>query len=210
MTLSHHPCSSLCVPRGLLTTPVSVWGLHSGPERTTISGASVLNPARRWSGFFQPAAHDGDFMVKIFSRCSRTIREALCATQASPEAQILVDRPRKGLASCPDRQETGYMISTAKIQIEMDKRTSLFKITDKIRQKCSGISTSGGLYGKTSPYCHSKHTIMSIFMEVVYRTAIRFSLKGKSIRIVNTNQWTDGGVSFSYSFYWSTEGYGVM
>ena len=46
-------------------------------------------------------------------------------------------------------------------------------------------------------------------MVVAYRTDA-FSHKGKSIRIVNTNQWTDGGVASPTPFYWSTEGYGVM
>lgn len=38
----------------------------------------------------------------------------------------------------------------------------------------------------------------------------RFSHKGKKIHILNTNQWTDGGVASPTPFYWSTEGYGVM
>lgn len=38
----------------------------------------------------------------------------------------------------------------------------------------------------------------------------RFSHKGQSIRIVNTNQWTDGGVASPTPFYWSTAGYGIM
>ena len=63
--------------------------------------------------------------------------------QASPEAQILVDRPRKEVGELSLTDKDGVItISTARIQVEMDKRTSLFKITDKIRQK--------GLYGKTS------------------------------------------------------------
>ena len=56
--------------------------------------------------------------------------------QASPEAQILVDRPRKEVGELSLTDKNGVItISTARIQIEMDKRTSLFKITDKIRQK---------------------------------------------------------------------------
>lgn len=56
--------------------------------------------------------------------------------QASPEAQILVDRPRKEVGELSLTDKDGVItISTARIQIEMDKRTSLFKITDKIRQK---------------------------------------------------------------------------
>ena len=38
----------------------------------------------------------------------------------------------------------------------------------------------------------------------------RFSHKGDTIRIANTNSWVDGGVSSPNPFYWSTDGYGVM
>lgn len=38
----------------------------------------------------------------------------------------------------------------------------------------------------------------------------RFSHKGKSIAIENTNNWVDGGVASPTPFYWSTGGYGVM
>lgn len=56
--------------------------------------------------------------------------------QASPEAQILVDRPRKEVGELSLTDKDGVItISTARIQVEMNKRTSLFKITDKIRQK---------------------------------------------------------------------------
>lgn len=36
----------------------------------------------------------------------------------------------------------------------------------------------------------------------------RFSHKGDTIRIANTNSWVDGGVSSPNPFYWSTDGYG--
>ncbi|XP_072946528.1 alpha-glucosidase 2-like [Epargyreus clarus] len=38
----------------------------------------------------------------------------------------------------------------------------------------------------------------------------RFSHKGESINIVNTNKWDDGGVSSPCPFYWSSYGYGVF
>lgn len=38
----------------------------------------------------------------------------------------------------------------------------------------------------------------------------RFSHKGQVIKIANTNNWVDGGVSSPNPFYWSTKGYGVL
>lgn len=38
----------------------------------------------------------------------------------------------------------------------------------------------------------------------------RFSHKGESIQIANTNNWVDGGVASPNPFYWSTDGYGVL
>lgn len=38
----------------------------------------------------------------------------------------------------------------------------------------------------------------------------RFSHKGQTIKIVNTNNWVDGGVASPNPFYWSTNGYGVL
>lgn len=100
--------------------------------------------------------------------------------QAAPEAQILVDRPRKEVGELSLTDKDGVItISTGKIQIEMDKRTSLFKITDKIRQKVVVESARPVDFMEKQVCLSLKHTIMSIFMEVVYRMAV-FLTKGKT------------------------------
>ena len=38
----------------------------------------------------------------------------------------------------------------------------------------------------------------------------RFSHKGQTIKIVNENNWVDGGVASPNPFYWTTDGYGVL
>ena len=38
----------------------------------------------------------------------------------------------------------------------------------------------------------------------------RFTHKGKTIKIANTNNWVDGGVASPNPFYWSSDGYGVL
>ncbi|KRM71197.1 TIM-barrel domain-containing protein [Lacticaseibacillus brantae] len=38
----------------------------------------------------------------------------------------------------------------------------------------------------------------------------RFTHRGEQVKIVNTNNWVDGGVASPNPFYWSTNGYGVL
>ncbi|MDF7639350.1 glycoside hydrolase family 31 protein [Lactobacillus sp. ESL0791] len=38
----------------------------------------------------------------------------------------------------------------------------------------------------------------------------KFNLDRENVRIVNTNNWVDGGVASPNPFYWSTKGYGVL
>lgn len=76
----------------------------------------------------------------------------------------------------------------------MDKRTSLFKITDKIRQKVV-VESARPVDFMEKQVCLS---LKAHDNEYFYGGGVqngRFSHKGKSIRIVNTNQWTDGGVA---------------
>ena len=130
--------------------------------------------------------------------------------QASPEARILVDRPRKEVGELSLTDKDGVItVSTARIQVELDKQTSLFKITDKIRQKVVVESVRPVDFMEKQVCMSLKEHDNEYFYGGGVQNG-RFSHKGKSIRIVNTNQWTDGGVASPTPFYWSTEGYGVM
>ena len=109
--------------------------------------------------------------------------------QASPKAQILVDRPRKEVGELSLTDKDGVItISTARIQIEMNKRTSLFKITDKIRQKVV-VESARPVDFMEKQVCLSlkAHTIMSIFMEVVYRTAVFLTKEKASVLSIRTS-----------------------
>lgn len=135
MKLKYYSVLSLCVLGGLLTTPASVWAAQQ--TEITISSASVLNPSAVEVVFSNQQRMTLDFYGENIFRMFQDNQGGIVRDpQASPEAQILVDRPRKevGELSLTDKNG-GITISTARIQIEMDKRTSLFKITDKIRQK---------------------------------------------------------------------------
>lgn len=209
MKLKYYSVLSLCVLGGLLTTPASVWAAQQ--TEITISSASVLNPSAVEVVFSNQQRMTLDFYGENIFRMFQDNQGGIVRDpQASPEAQILVDRPRKevGELSLTDKNG-GITISTARIQIEMDKRTSLFKITDKIRQKVV-VESARPVDFMEKQVCLS---LKAHDNEYFYGGGVqngRFSHKGKSIRIVNTNQWTDGGVASPTPFYWSTEGYGVM
>lgn len=135
MKLKYYSVLSLCVLGGLLSTPASVWAAQQ--TEITISSASVLNPSAVEVVFSNQQRMTLDFYGENIFRMFQDNQGGIVRDpQASPEAQILVDRPRKEVGELSLTDKDGVItISTARIQIEMDKRTSLFKITDKIRQK---------------------------------------------------------------------------
>lgn len=209
MKLKYYSVLSLCVLGGLLSTPASVWAAQQ--TEITISSASVLNPSAVEVVFSNQQRMTLDFYGENIFRMFQDNQGGIVRDpQASPEAQILVDRPRKEVGELSLTDKDGVItISTARIQIEMDKRTSLFKITDKIRQKVV-VESARPVDFMEKQVCLS---LKAHDNEYFYGGGVqngRFSHKGKSIRIVNTNQWTDGGVASPTPFYWSTEGYGVM
>ena len=100
-------------------------------------------------------------------------------------------------------------ISTEKIELRIEKATSKMELFNKATNKV--------VWSETEPlkYNNSKtiQTLASTEDEYFYGGGTqngRFSHKGKSIEIKNTNNWVDGGVASPNPFYWSTNGYGVM
>ncbi len=130
--------------------------------------------------------------------------------QAKPEAKILVDNPRRPVSKLDvDKKGDLITITTGKIRIEIDKKTSLFKV---INLKDNSIA-----FEQATPVLLEKHkaslALKSTPDEYYYGGGVqngRFSHKGKVISIENQNSWTDGGVASPAPFYWSTKGYGVL
>lgn len=130
--------------------------------------------------------------------------------EAKPEAQILVSNPRLPV-STPVITDDGEMISIAtdKIKIQLDKETSLMKVTN--------LETQAVVLEETKPVDFGKKKVTVTLKEnpdeYFYGGGVqngRFSHKGKAISIENQNSWTDGGVASPTPFYWSTNGYGIM
>lgn len=122
----------------------------------------------------------------------------------------MVDNPRMSLSKL-DIDDNGSTISitTGHISIQIDKATSLLKITN--------LKTGKVVVEELAPVSFEKDkvtiTLKENPKEYFYGGGVqngRFSHKGKAIAIENQNSWTDGGVASPTPFYWSTNGYGVM
>ncbi|MES2829339.1 MAG: TIM-barrel domain-containing protein [Bacteroidota bacterium] len=130
--------------------------------------------------------------------------------EAKPAAQILVQNPRRPVSELTVKEEGGQLfISTSNTTVLIDKKTSLFKIINKVKQALVAEETM------PIAFDNSKVTLTLAAQEgeYFYGGGVqngRFSHKEKAIAIENQNSWTDGGVASPTPFYWSTKGYGVL
>lgn len=129
---------------------------------------------------------------------------------ADPEAQILVDNPRKAVTQI-EVKDLGDIItcSTKNISIQINKSNSLLKVVN--------LTNNQIVLEETKPILFEKGKVMLTLKEdpeeYFYGGGVqngRFSHKGKTIAIENQNSWTDGGVASPNPYYWSTNGYAVM
>lgn len=149
----------------------------------------------------------GDNIFRLFQDKSGGI---LRKPEAKPDAQILVDNPRKAVSQLEVSDANGIVsITTAKIIIQLDKNTGLLKVINK--------QTGVKVVEEVKPIQFEKGkttlTLKENANEYFYGGGVqngRFSHKGKTIEIENQNSWTDGGVASPNPYYWSTNGYAVM
>ena len=100
-------------------------------------------------------------------------------------------------------------IATDKVALEINKQTTFFKLINKVTNRTVVESVAPVDFQKKQVSLSLKEMPDEYFYGSGVQNG-RFSHKGKSIKIVNTNQWTDGGVASPTPYYWSTGGYGVM
>ena len=149
----------------------------------------------------------GDNIVRVFQDPQGgELRDPV----ATPEAQILVDNPRRDVTSLTLKEKGNKMVmTTPRIKVVVDKETSLMTVTDR--------ATGKVVFEETTPVTIKEGvatmTIKADEKEYFYGGGMqngRFSHRGKEIQIINSNNWVDGGVASPTPFYWSTGGYGVM
>ena len=149
----------------------------------------------------------GANIFRVFQDNSgRIIREP----QAKPEAQILVDNPRKALSRLELEENDDFVfLTTEKIKVRLDKKTSLLKVTNLATNTVVVEELEAPLFEKGKVTLTLKENPQEYFYGGGVQNG-RFSHKGKIISIENQNSWTDGGVASPTPYYWSTNGYGVM
>lgn len=149
----------------------------------------------------------GDNIFRLFQDNSGGI---LRDPEAKPEAQILVDNPRKAVTEL-NLSDDGNVVAftTAKVLVQLDKKTSLLKVTDLTTNKVVMEEAEPVAFGKGKVTVTLKENPQEYFYGGGVQNG-RFSHKGKAIAIENQNSWTDGGVASPTPYYWSTNGYGVM
>ena len=127
-----------------------------------------------------------------------------------PEAQILVDNPRRAVENLNIKEsDKAYTVTTAKIEL------SVCKATGQIRVK--NLTTGQVAFEEAAPVLFKNgKTIVTLKQsegEFFYGGGVqngRFSHAGKAIDIENQSSWTDGGVASPTPFFWSSNGYGFM
>ncbi len=149
----------------------------------------------------------GDNIFRLFQDNSG---KDMRAPEAKPDAQILVDNPRKevGTLNVTDQQHELH-ISTEKITVIFNKETALFKIRDDRTQSIVVEETALPILEDEEASLTFKENPNEYFYGGGVQNG-RFSHKGNTISIENQNSWTDGGVASPNPFYWSTNGYAVL
>ena len=180
-------------------------------KATTVTRASQINPTTVEVHYADGQRMTLDFYGENIFRMFKDLKGGILRDpQASPEAQILVDNPRKAVKNISVTDSEGkIVIASEKVRVEINKATSLISI---INAKTGAVVAEE----KAPVSFDKKKTILTLKEkadEYFYGGGVqngRFSHKGKQIAIVNTNNWTDGGVASPTPYYWSTAGYGMM
>ena len=127
-----------------------------------------------------------------------------------PDAQILVDTPRKAVSKLDiEQNEKAYIVKTEKIELNICKTSGQIKVKDLATDKIVIEETAPALFKKNKVTI----TLKGNPEEYYYGGGVqngRFSHAGKVIAIENQNSWTDGGVASPAPYFWSTGGYGFM
>ncbi|WP_335964864.1 TIM-barrel domain-containing protein [Galbibacter sp. PAP.153] len=149
----------------------------------------------------------GDHIFRLFQDNSN---KGMRPPSAEPQADILVDHPRKKIEKLQLSQtDHSVLITTGAIAVSLDKATALIKV----RNLKAGADVIEFLAPVSFEKNRTRLTLKEHEDEYFYGGGVqngRFSHKGKRILIENQNSWTDGGVASPNPYYWSSRGYGMM
>lgn len=130
--------------------------------------------------------------------------------QATPPASITVASARSTVGQLYLRTESeAFVVSTGRVSVRLERADGLMTVTNLSTGEQAVQSVAPISFDKSS----TKLTFSARSGEYFYGGGVqngRFSHKGHSIAIENTNNWVDGGVASPTPFYWSTKGYGLL
>ena len=134
--------------------------------------------------------------------------------EATPPADILVGDARQETEVWVYQTDTNFIVTTQPPtmsssigpMVVVSRETGLFSIRhgDKVVALTAPVAFHDGGYDLRLSMKDDEY----YFGGGVQNG--RFSHRGERIEIVNSNSWTDGGVSSPAPFYWSTAGYGLL
>lgn len=209
MKLKYYSVLSFCMFSSLFVSPFPMWA--DTQPAMTICSASVLNPTAVEIILSNQQRMTLDFYGENIFRMFQDNKGGIVRDpKAIPEAKILVNHPRRKVGKLSLTDKDGVItVSTDRMAVEINKRTMLFKITDKARRKVVAEAVRPINFTEKQVSLFLKEREGEYFYGGGMQNG-RFSHRGSKIHILNTNQWTDGGVTSPTPFYWSTEGYGMM
>ena len=152
----------------------------------------------------------GENIFRLFRDANGGIVRDPQPMKGYPDAQILVDNPRKEVSALTVNEDGwAYTISSSKIEIAVCKTTGRIKVTDLATGKVAFEEIEPVMFKKSKTTLTLKGNEGEFFYGGGVQNG-RFSHAGKKIAIENTNSWTDGGVASPAPFFWSSNGYGFM
>lgn len=216
MKFNHKSIKAILLSAALLAGGMNVQAqtLNEGQQVAGVVAAEQINPTtvelclsdgnRITIDFY------GENIFRMFRDANGGIIRDPQPMEGYPEAQILVDNPRKDVSSLTVKEDgRTYSISSSMIAIEVCKATGQLKVTDLRTGKVAFEEVEPVMFNKSKTTLTLKRNEGEFFYGGGVQNG-RFSHAGKKIAIENTNSWTDGGVSSPTPFYWSTNGYGFM
>ncbi|WP_316831741.1 TIM-barrel domain-containing protein [Pedobacter aquatilis] len=179
----------------------SIEVLNAKKVNHTTVALSISNKGRMFIDFY------GDNIFRLFLDPKGGMMHN---PEAKPSASILVENPRMPISTLNLSEENNQLfLSTEKITILIDKKTSLIKVINRSTQALALEALAPVQFEKDKITLSFKENPWEYFYGGGVQNG-RFSHKGKAIAIENQNSWTDGGVASPTPFYWSTNGYGIL
>lgn len=214
LTLSKMKSAILFATLLLYATSLQVFASNDNKQTTILKDVKQINPTsvelRMSNGQTITLDFYGENIFRMFQDVNGGIIRDPKPMTGYPEAQILVDNPRKKVAeiTVSENNDT-YTIATSKIEVNVCKVTGQIKVKNLVTGEIAFEETEPVLFKNSK----TTITLKCNEGEYFYGGGVqngRFSHAGRIIKIENQNSWTDGGVASPAPFFWSTNGYGFM